>query len=158
MDDGKPLLDLQLWPHRAMERRHFAWVVGGVTILFMAFGIRFLLLGAWPILPFMAVDLLILGWAMHASYRSGHAAERVRLEGRDLKLERVSPFGGRQQVRLDPLAVRVELESFPDARNRLWLLERNRREPLGAFLSPAEREELAGVLEEALRRWRSGAR
>lgn len=157
MDDDKPLLDLELWPHRAMERRHFAWVVGGVATLFILLGLRFLLLGAWPILPFMLVDVLILGWAMRASYRSGHAAEHVRLERRELWLERVSPLGARQQLRLDPLAVRVELEQFPDTRNRLWLHERNRREPVGAFLSAGEREQLAKVLEEALRRWRSGA-
>jgi uncharacterized membrane protein len=59
-------------------------------------------------------------------------------------------------VRLEPLAVRVELERFPDSRNRLWLRARGRHEPLGAFLSAAEREELAAVVEEGLRRWRSG--
>lgn len=156
MDGDKPLLDLRLWPHRALERRHFAWVVGGVALLFLLLGLRFLLLGAWPILPFMAVDLLLLGWAMRASYRSARLSERLRLDGQVLVLERISQIGGRQRLVLEPLAVRVELERFPDARNKLWLRERERREPLGAFLSPGEREELAGVVEEALRRWRSG--
>lgn len=139
-----------------MQPRHFWWMVVGVAVIFAAMGLRFLLLGAWPVLPFMVVDVALLAWALRASYRSGNAAERLRLDGDGLLIERVSPLGTLRQVRLEPLAVRVELERFPDSRNRLWLRQRQRREPLGAFLSAAEREELAAVVEDGLRRFRSG--
>lgn len=154
----KPILDLVLWPHRSMAPRHFAWAVAGVALVFALMGLRFLLLGAWPILPFLLADGLLLAWALRASYRSGNAAERLRLDADGLVIERVNPLGVRRRVRLEPLAVRVELERFPDTRNRLWLRARQRREPLGAFLSAAEREELAAVVEEGLARWRSAAR
>jgi uncharacterized membrane protein len=152
----KPILDLTLWPHRSFSPRHFWWAVAGVAVVFLLMGVRFLLLGAWPILPFMVVDLALLAWALRASYRSGHASERLILDDRALVLEQASPLGARRRVALEPLAVRVELETFPDMRNRLWLKARERRVALGSFLSAPERVELAAVVEEGLARFRSG--
>ncbi|MFN7173635.1 MAG: DUF2244 domain-containing protein [Thermaurantiacus tibetensis] len=158
MADGKPplFLDLHLWPNRSMNPRHVPLVLGGVGLVFALLALRFLLLGAWPILPFLLADLLLLGWALRASFRSGEAAEHLRLDAEALELVRVSPLGARQRHRLQPLAVRVELERFPDSRNRLWLASRDRRLAVGSFLSAAEREALAREIEAGLARWRSG--
>lgn len=152
----KPILDLSLWPHRSFDPRHFWWAVAGVATIFLLMGLRFVILGAWPILPFMAVDLALLAWALRASYRSGNASERLILDDRVLVLEQVSPLGARRRVALDPLAVRVELETWPDTRNRLWLRARDRRVALGSFLSAPERVELARAVEDGLARFRSG--
>ncbi len=158
MADSKPplFLDLRLWPNRSMQPRHVPWVVGGVSLVFALMALRFLLLGAWPVLPFLLVDLALLAWALRASFRSGNAAELLRLDTHALELVRVSPLGARRCHRLEPLAVRVELERFPDTRNRLWLACRDRRIAVGSFLSAAEREELARAIEAGLARWRSG--
>ncbi len=158
MADGKPplFLDLHLWPNRSMDPRMVRWVVAGVGALFALMGLRLLVLGAWPVIPFMVADLLLLGWALNASFRSGNAAEHLRLDGRVLELERVSPLGARRRYRLEPLSVRVELERFPDSRNRLWLRSRGQRLIVGGFLSAPEREALAREIEAGLARWRSG--
>jgi uncharacterized membrane protein len=154
----KPILDLTLWPHRSFDPRHFWYAVMAVAVVFLLMGVRFLLLGAWPILPFMAVDLLLLGWALRASYRSGNASERLILDAQALVLEQASPLGARRRVTLEPLAVTVELETFPDTRNRLWLKARGRRVALGGFLSAPERVALAREVEAGLARFRSGGR
>lgn len=158
MADSKPplFLDLRLWPNRSMNPRHVPLVLGGVGLVFALLSLRFLLLGAWPVLPFLLVDLALLAWAFRASFRSGEAAEHLRLDSHALELVRVGPFGARQCHRLEPLAVKVELERFPDTRNRLWLASRDRRIAVGSFLSAAEREELARAIEAGLARWRSG--
>ncbi|MFQ3596150.1 MAG: DUF2244 domain-containing protein [Sphingomonadaceae bacterium] len=157
-DKRAPILNLRIWPHRSMAPRHFRLAVAGVAILFLLMALRFVMLGAWPILPFLLVDVALLAWALRASYRSANAAEHLLLDERELVLVRVNPLGGRQRVRLEPLSVRVELERFPDARNRLWLRSREHRVALGSFLSAAEREALAREVEAGLARWRSGAR
>lgn len=157
-DRKPPYLDLRLWPNRSLDPRHFWWAVAGVAVLFLLLGIRFLLLGAWPILPFMALDLVLLAWALRASYRSGQASERLILDDRALRIERIGPLGERRRLVLEPLAARVELETFPDSRNRLWLRARHQRVAIGSFLSAAERVELARAVEEGLARFRSGGR
>ncbi len=153
---SKPaIFALRLRPNRSLSRKHFMWMIGGVAAIFLAMGVRFLALGAWPILPFMALDLALLWWAMRASYRSGEAVEELRLDAGGLQLIRISPLGHRRQTILEPHWARVELEDLGDQQNRLWLRAGARREPVGSFLSPPERVEIARVIEDGLRCYRN---
>ncbi len=145
---------LELRPNRSLSRKHFLWMIAGVAAIFLAMGLRFLVLGAWPILPFMAFDLALLWWAMRASYRSGEAVEELRLDGQGLELVRISPLGHRQRTVLEPHWAKVELEEYGDRQNRLWLKSGQRRVPVGSFLSPPERVEIARVIEDGLARFR----
>lgn len=147
---------LELRPNRSMPPRQFHLMIAGVAVIFLLMGVRFLFLGAWPILPFMALDVGLLWWAMRASYRSGDAREELRLSDDGLELVRIAPHGGRRAIRMEPVWTRVELEQLSNRQNRLWLKSAGRSEPLGVFLSPAERRDLARVIGEGLARYRSG--
>ena len=147
---------LELRPNRSLSRRHFLWMIAGVAGIFLLMSIRFLALGAWPILPFMALDLALLWWAMRTSYRSGTAVEELKLDGQGLELIRISPLGHRQRTLLEPHWAKVELEDLGDQQNRLWLRSGQRRVPVGGFLSPPERVEIARVIEAGLARFRRG--
>lgn len=146
---------LELRPNRSLPPRQFHLMMVGVAIIFLLMGVRFLFLGAWPILPFMALDIGLLWWAMRASYRSGTAREELRLSDEGLELVRVTPHGGRRAIRMEPVWTRVELEPLANRQNRLWLKSPGRREPLGQFLSPSERQDLARVIGDGLARYRS---
>ncbi len=157
MDHGKPaIFDLELRPNRSLPPRQFRLMIGGVGVIFLLMGVRFLFLGAWPILPFMVADVLLLAWAMRASYRSGRASEHLRLDADGLELVRVAAHGAARRVRLEPHWARVELERMGADQNRLWLTSRGRRLAVGTFLSPAERVDVARVIEDGLARFRSG--
>ncbi len=147
---------LELRPNRSMPPRQFRLMMAGVAVIFFLMGLRFLFLGAWPILPFMLVDIGLLWWAMRASYRSGSAREELRLSETGLELVRIAPHGARQAVRMEPVWTRVELEPLGAQENRLWLTSSGQREPVGAFLSPAERADVADVVRDGLARYRSG--
>ena len=149
--------DLELNPGRSMGRRRFALVIAGVAAIFALMGLRFLLLGAWPILPFMLVDVGLLGWALAESRRSGRQSEHLRLDADGLELVRINRHGRPSRTRIEPHWARVELEQLSADENRLWLAARGRRHPVGAFLSTAERAEIATVIEDGLRRFRNGA-
>ncbi len=136
-----------------MSRKHFLWMIAGVAVIFLLMGLRFLALGAWPILPFMLFDVALLWWAMRASYRSGEAVEELRLDSSGLELVRISPLGHRQRTLLEPHWARVELEETGEQQNRLWLRAGSRREPVGGFLSPPERVEIARIIEDGLNRF-----
>jgi len=160
MQSGKPdraYFDLELRPNRSLRRQHFWWMIAAVAGVFMLMGLRLLLLGAWPAIPFMVADLGLLWWAMRASYRSGLLVERLRLDQRGLEFIRVSPHGRFRAVRLEPLRARVELERLAMEQNRLWLRAGDRRLVIGSFLSPPERVEVAEVIEDGLRRFRRRA-
>jgi uncharacterized membrane protein len=148
------IFDLELRPNRSMPQRHFWLLMAGVAAIFALMGLRFLFLGAWPILPFMLADLALLWWAMRASYRSGRASEHLRLDEDGLELVRIAPHGRARRTRIEPMWATVELERLSDEENRLWLRSRGDLHPLGQFLSPAERAEIAQVIERGLATFR----
>lgn len=157
MPPRKPaIFDLELRPNRPMEPRQMWLMLAGVAAVFLLMGLRFLFLGAWPILPFMALDLALLAWALRESKRSGRQSEHLRLDADGMELVRIPAHGAPRRTRIEPHRARVELEKLGDDENRLWLTARDARHPLGAFLSPPERAEIARVIEEGLARFRAG--
>jgi uncharacterized membrane protein len=152
------IFDLELRPNRSMPHRHFWLMMAGVAVIFLLMGLRFLFLGAWPILPFLLVDLALLWWAMRASYRSGRESEHLRLDSQGLELVRIAAHGQARRTRIEPHRVRVELEELDADQNRLWLSAGGTRHGIGAFLSPRERAELARVIESGLATFRQGRR
>ncbi len=149
------IFDLELRPNRSMPERHFWLTIAGVATIFLLMGLRFLFLGAWPILPFMLADIALLWWAMRASYRSGRASEHLRLDEEGLELVRIAPHGQVRRTRIEPHWARVELEDLGPDQNRLWLTARGARHAIGAFLSPAERADIARVIEAGLAAYRA---
>lgn len=146
--------DLRLTPNRSLSPRHAAWLVAGVALVFLLGGLRMLVLGAWPVLPFMVADVALLGWALHASYRSGRAYELVRLDAADLVIAKVSHWGEERRFRFEPFWARVQLEVLGEGENRLWVTGNRGRVAVGGFLSPGERVELHEVIADGLARWR----
>jgi uncharacterized membrane protein len=148
------LLDLTMTPNRSFDRRHAKWLIAGVAAVFVLGGLRLALLGAWPVLPFMAIDVALLSWAFRASYRSGRASERLRLTPARLTLDRIDPRGAERRIDLDPDDARARLETISDVENRLWLESRDKSVAVGTFLSPGERTEIHAVIRTGLVRRR----
>lgn len=67
-------------------------LIGGLTL---STGIMFLAIGAWPIVAFLILDVVIILLAFHLSYRSGRAYEEVTVTPNALTIKRVSPVGPR---------------------------------------------------------------
>ncbi len=152
-----PVLDLTLKPNRSFDRAHVPWVVGAVGLVFFLGGLRFLVLGAWPILPFMALDVGLLWWAFRANYAAGKGHERVVLAGERLELLRVNAQGAERRFGFEPLWTRVLVEETPLGDVKLWLTARERRVSVGRFLSPKERREVAAVIIAGLADYRAGS-
>jgi uncharacterized membrane protein len=149
-----PYFDLTLRPNRSLDPRHARWLVLGIGGFMFLMGVRMLALGAWPVVPFLAVDAGLVWWAFRASYRSGRSVETVRLTQEDLVVGHRSPDGRERRVRLEPLWTRAKLERLSMKQNRLWLTARERRVAVGRFLSPQEREEIYEVIADGLERYR----
>jgi uncharacterized membrane protein len=143
-------LDLKLMPPPPVTAQTALVVIGATAIVLLLAGLRFWWLGAWPVIAFMALDIVLLVWAFRASARASRAYERLRTEGGMLVVEKVAADGAHREYRLEARATRVELEDLGAPENRLWLRYRNRRLGIGRFLSPMERREVHGVLSRAL--------
>ena len=77
---GEPLLfDAVLYPHRSLSPAGFWLIMGAISLVSFTAGIAFLLKGAWPILGFFGLDVLLMYVAFKASYRSGRLHETIRM-------------------------------------------------------------------------------
>ncbi len=156
MPRRKPaIFDLELRPSRPLQPKQLWLVLAGVAATFLVLGARLLFLGAWPILPFMALDLALLAWALRESKRSGRQSEHLRLDADGLEYIRIAPHGAIRRRLLEAWWTKVELEDLGKYENRLWLKSRGDRLPLGSFLSPSERADIARVIEDGLARFRN---
>ena len=145
-----PHLDLILAPHRSLTPAGF-WAVMGVLIAanFVA-GVMFLALGAWPVLGFLGLDVVLVYWAFRINFRRGQAQERLRLDAAALTVERRDARGRHDTVTFAPPHwLRVIVEDGPGG---LVLSSHGRHLTVGAFLSPEERVAVADTIRAALAR------
>src|SRR4029077_11127450 len=123
-------------------------LIGGMSF---AGGMFFFLLGAWPVIGFLGLDVLLVYWAFRANYRAAAAKEEVTVTPSELRLRRVSHRGQIAEWTLNPLwtqLVRDVHEEF--GLQHLYLVSRGRKLPVAGFLSPPERESFAAALSAAL--------
>jgi len=154
--DGKTspiFFDAILYPHRSLPPRGFIVLMLVLSVVSFVAGVSFVLLGAWPILGFFGLDVLLVYLAFRASYRSARMHEWVRLTEDTLTVERVGQRGERRRWQFQPSWLRVVLEEQEET-NRLVLTSHGRELVVGGFLGPMERKNLATALKQALVRWR----
>ncbi len=144
------LFNALLYPNRSLPNHGF-YVVMAVLICFhIIAAIMYLTSGAWPVLFFAGADIVAVWVAFKLSYRQGRLHERILLSAEELWVCRVLPSGHETRWKLVPFWTRVEMERPVQHESQLRLSSHGKTLVVGAFLSPAERGELAEALTAAL--------
>jgi uncharacterized membrane protein len=144
-----------LRPHRSLPRRGFLVLMLALAAASFVAGILFVRIGAWPVCGFFGLDVGLVYFAFRLNYRSARLREVLRLQGGDLTVLRVGVGGERRLWRMQAFWLRVELVEARHGDNRLLVTTHGRSLPIGGFLSPGERRDLARELEAALRQWKT---
>ncbi len=156
-DETEPYFDAILHPYRSLGRNGFIGLMMFVGFLLLIVSIPFYLMGAWPILGFAGLDILLLWWAFRRNYRDARATEQIRITHRDVSVTRICPKGRRSHVSFNPYWVRVETREEEDSgMTGLHLTSHGKRVEIGAFLHACERESLAVALKSALSAAKTG--
>jgi uncharacterized membrane protein len=140
-----------LSPHRSLSPEGFAWLIRGAVAANLVIGLPMYLLGAWPVMGFMGLDVFLLWYMFKRSYLDARRSETLLLTDRELIVDRRSPDGDREEHRLDAYWLKVELGDD----ERLVLTSRGNRVVIGRFLSPGERHHVAEQLKAAVAEMRS---
>ena len=152
-----PVLDLVLYPNPPLGRHGTVVVMAVVLVVGVVLGAGFATLGAWPVSGFLGLDILLLGLALARTRRFARRAEIVRLDSRGLVVRRLGPDGrAESEHRLEPFWARVVVDESRRHDPRVYLRAHGRSVPVGLFLSPAERREIARELEAGLAALRAG--
>ncbi|MGO8833900.1 MAG: DUF2244 domain-containing protein [Roseiarcus sp.] len=155
----EPLFDARLNPHRSLGPRGFRALMIATFAASALVSLPVYLMGAWPVVGFMGLDVLALYLAFRVNFRAAGAYEELRLTPLELLFARVSRRGARREWRFNPAWVRferVEHEEF--GTQRLSLISRGRSLEVGAFLGPDQKAELATRFSRALALARRGPR
>lgn len=149
---GDPtLFDAHLTPHRSLGRRGFVIVMGLTSGLCLAHGIVFLISGAWPVMIFFGLDIVLLAGAFWLSYRSGRACEEVRVSRSELLIRKVKPSGNSCVHRFNPFWARFNVARHSEIGiTAMQVSGEGRSTDIGSFLNPADRETFATAFAGAL--------
>jgi uncharacterized membrane protein len=147
--------DATLVPHRSLSRRGFRLLIGALIAANLMIGIPVFLLGAWPVVGFMGLDVALVAILFRLNYRSGRLTETLRLTDSTLTVTRIDPEGLVEETRVEAYWLRVDMDDPPAHDSHLMLTSRGTRLVVGRFLPPEERLELAQELRAALTRARA---
>ncbi len=146
-----PLFSAIVTPHRSLSSIGFLVLMAAIGIVSFLAGILFLVLGAWPVVGFFGLDVLLVYWAFRINYRAALAYEEVIVTASELKLRKVSHRGRVKEWTLNPLWVRLHRETHEEfGIERLWLVSRGRKVAIANFLNPGEKESFADALAAAI--------
>jgi uncharacterized membrane protein len=150
--DGEPaIFSAIITPHRSLSQRGFLVVMGLIAGISFIGGVAFYMIGAWPVVGFFGLDVLLVYFAFCANYRAAAAFEEITVTPSELRVRRVSHRGEVAEWTLNPVWTRLDRETHEEfGLLGLFLVSRGRRLPIAGFLSPTEKESFAAALSAAL--------
>jgi uncharacterized membrane protein len=125
-------------------------LMGAVCVVSFGTGLLFYLIGAWPVIGFMGLDVLLIYIAFKLNFRALRLYETVDLTPDALTVTRVQPSGRAQSWSFNPYWVRLSLEQRIGRSTELSLVSHGKRLVFASFLSDPEREDFAAALASAL--------
>jgi uncharacterized membrane protein len=146
----EPLFSAVLTPHRSLPPKGFMVLMGAICVVSFGTGLLFYMLGAWPVIGFMGLDVALIYIAFKLNYRSARLYETVEVTPDTLTVQRVQPSGKSQSWNFNPYWVRLDLNERIGRCSELSLASHGRRLVFAGFLSDPEREEFAEALSAAL--------
>lgn len=154
---------MTIWPYRSLSPRGFALVMIALGALAFCIGLGFFLMGAWPVIGFLGLELLVVWFAFRMNYRAARRRQHLTATSRQLTIETVSPAGDSETTQVPTAWAQVELtprdEPEMRARERQKVIVRShgRATEIGGFLHPAETPKLAREVKCMISRARTAA-
>lgn len=139
-----------LTPHRSLGPTGFMVLMAGVCLVSFATGLFFYLLGAWPVIGFMGLDVALIYIAFKLNFRALRLYETVDLTQDALTVTRVAPSGKAQSWRFNPYWVKLSVQERIGRSSELSIASHGERLVFASFLTDEEREDFASALSSAL--------
>ena len=151
------LFSAVITPHRSLSGAGFLLLMLLIGVTSFGAGLVFYLIGAWPVVGFLGLDVLLVYWAFRVNYRTAAAYEEVTVTPSELRLRRVSHRGQSREWTFNPLWTTLERDTHQEfGLLKLFLVSRGERLAVAGTLAPNERESFAAALAAALGEARRG--
>ncbi|MBT3205911.1 MAG: DUF2244 domain-containing protein [Gammaproteobacteria bacterium] len=150
-DPNEHQYDFLIRPNRSMTAKGMTLFVIFVGLAVFLIAIRFVLLGAWVILPFAILEVALLAAGFWLYERASRYRETVQLSRKNILITQES-VKGRESWQFNPHWVQVVLSLDPDDwyPSQLFIRSHGEQVEIGTCLTNQEREELAKALKQAM--------
>lgn len=151
MQSQKPQFHAHLTPHRSLSQGGFIMLMIFIVISCVSSGLAFLVMGAWPITLFLALDVVLLWGAFKLNYFSGRQLEEVVIHDQELRVTKVSANGKTENHSFNPNWTKFVVDRTEDRGvTQMKLRQSNREIEIGKFLNPDDKESFASAFSNAL--------
>ena len=149
-EKGEVRFSAVLQPYRSLGPDGFVVVMGLIAAISFVAGVAFLIMGAWPVLGFFGLDVLLIYWAFKANYRAAQVRETVDVSDSAVVVRHYDVRGAMREWSFQPYWLRIEMEEDDETCGPLYLKSHGRRLSVGAFLPAEERRDFARALRAAI--------
>lgn len=139
-----------LTPHRSLSPRGFVIVMTALGGISFVAGTIFYAIGAWPVMGFFGLDVLLVYIAFRLNYRSGRNCEIVELRGGELTVRRFTAARAEQSWTVNSYWARIKVVESAGYAHELRLVSHGRHLVLGDFLTLDEKRDFAAALGRVL--------
>lgn len=140
-------------PNCSLSLRGAAFFFGGLCFFCLTLAGLLALRGMWPVLPFSGLEMLLVGWALHASLARRHRSEIITLTDADVSVEARDRARSQMTVFQRHWAqVKLRCPASRLHPSRLTIESHGRQCELGSFLTDEERYGLALRLQRLIGR------
>lgn len=150
--EGGERITITLWPYRSLGPRGFRLLILSILGLSFAVGLLFFILGAWPVIGFMGVEIGFVWYIFRRNYREGEVSERLDISEDGTSLTRIDAHGRERTERFHSPWLRADILSAEGRQDKLLLNLHGQQIEIGSFLPPIEKPPLAEALNAAFRR------
>ena len=159
--DPKPkwLEQMTIWPHRSLSPKGFGVVMGVLAGFLFLIGLGFFLAGAWPVIGFLGLELLVVWGAFKLNYRAARHRETIHTTTEELMVESRTPAGKQAQKSFPIGWLRVSLSPSESPmmssrdQQKIILSSHGEQAEIGKYLHPAEKaglsRELGAMIDRA---------
>jgi uncharacterized membrane protein len=133
----------------SVSPRQFVWFYGSLALVSSAIALSLVARGAWPVLPFTGIELLVVGIAFVIHARHAVDYERIRLFPNRLVIEQMSAER-LTRFEFNPRWVRVKRGTSPH--DAVRLVSRGQTVAVGQHLAHYRRAQFASELRATLAR------
>jgi len=142
-------------PPRSLTQRGFGVFAVLLGVLSAVLGVVFLVMGAWPVLPFLGAEVAFaLGMILLHVRGAARRSELLLLVPGRLSVARTDARGRREEIVLDPYWARLTHREVPGHAGTLLLESRGRVVEIGRDLAAEDKASLHQALQGALVRAR----
>ena len=124
--------------------------------LMFTIGLGFFLAGAWPVIGFLGLEILVVWLAFRMNYRAARKRETLAADAKTFRIERTDASGHTEVEELSTPWLQARLEKDPERAHteteKLVVRSHGKEAEIGAFLHQAEKKQLLPEINSMLDR------